>query len=69
MRLKNLQVGYTFKGDWMKKIYLKNMRIYASGENLLTFDHLKIADPEATDDKQFEYPLQMIFNIGLNLNF
>lgn len=58
MRLKNLQVGYTFKGDWMKKIYLKNMRIYASGENLLTFDHLKIADPEATDDKQFEYPLQ-----------
>ena len=52
-----------------KKIHLKNMRIYASGENLLTFDHLKIADPEATDDKQFQYPLQMIFNIGLNLNF
>ena len=69
IRLKNVQIGYTFKGEWMKKIHLKNMRIYASGENLLTFDHLKIADPEATDDKQFQYPLQMIFNIGLNLNF
>lgn len=69
LRLKNLQIGYTFKGDWMKKINLKNMRLYVSGENLLTFDHLKIADPEATDDKRFEYPLQMIFNIGLNLNF
>lgn len=69
IRLKNVQIGYTFKGEWMKKIHLKNMRIYASGENLLTFDHLKIADLEATDDKQFQYPLQMIFNIGLNLNF
>lgn len=69
IRLKNVQIGYTFKGEWMKKIHLKNMPIYASGENLLTFDHLKIADPEATDDKQFQYPLQMIFNIGLNLNF
>ena len=69
IRLKNVQIGYTFKGEWMKKIHLKNMRIYASGENLQTFDHLKIADPEATDDKQFQYPLQMIFNIGLNLNF
>ena len=69
IRLKNVQIGYTFKGNWMKKIHLKNMRIYASGENLLTFDRLKIADPEATDDKLFEYPLQMIFNLGLNLNF
>ncbi len=69
IRLKNVQLGYTFKGNWMNKIHLKNMRIYASGENLLTFDHLKIADPEATDNKLFEYPLQMIFNIGLNLNF
>ena len=49
--------------------FIQNARVYLSGENLLTFDHLKIADPEATDDKQFQYPLQMIFNIGLNLNF
>lgn len=69
MRLKNVQIGYTFKGNWMKTIYLKNMRVYASGENLLTFDHIRIADPEATDNKRFEYPLQMIFNVGLNLNF
>ncbi|WP_106830609.1 SusC/RagA family TonB-linked outer membrane protein [Parabacteroides pacaensis] len=69
IRLKNIQVGYTLNGSWMKKIHLKNMRIYASGENLLTFDHLKIADPESTDDRRFEYPLQMIFNVGLNLNF
>ena len=47
----------------------ENFDTPSSGENLLTFDHLKIADPEATDDKQFQYPLQMIFNIGLNLNF
>ncbi len=45
------------------------MRIYASGENLLTFDHLKIADPEATDDKQFQYPLQMILILVLILIF
>ena len=61
--------AYTFPKEWMKVAFIQNARVYLSGENLLTFDHLKIADPEATDDKQFQYPLQMIFNIGLNLNF
>ena len=69
IRLKNVHIGSTFKGAWMKQLHSTNLRTSASGENLLTFDHLKIADPEATDDKQFQYPLQMIFNIGLNLNF
>ena len=70
IRLKNVQIGYTFKGgvdekdSFEKYAYLRFWR-----KILLTFDHLKIADPEATDDKQFQYPLQMIFNIGLNLNF
>lgn len=69
LRLKNVQVGYTFKGAWMKKIHLQNLRVFATGENLLTFDHLKISDPESTDDTRFEYPLVMVMNLGLNINF
>lgn len=69
LRLKNVQLGYTFSGSWMKKLYMQNMRIYVSGENLLTLDKLKIADPEATDAARFEYPLLMVGNVGLSINF
>lgn len=69
IRLKNLQIGYTFKGPWMKKAHIENLRVFAAGENLLTFDHLKISDPEATDNDRFEYPLVMILNLGLNISF
>ncbi len=69
LRLKNLQVGYTFSGDWMKSVKIQSLRFYVSGENLVTIDHLKISDPEATDDSQFNYPLLMVINFGLNINF
>ncbi len=34
LRLKSLTVGYTFPKEWMKKIYVQNLRVYFSGQNL-----------------------------------
>ena len=34
LRLKSLTVGYTLPKNWMKKIYVQNLRIYFSGQNL-----------------------------------
>ena len=50
IRLKNLTVDYTLPKDVVKKIGLQNLKIYVSGENLLTFSplnkHAKNFDPE-----------------------
>ena len=48
LRLKNLTVGYTLPEKWTKKAQIQNLRIYFTGENLLTFDKLRglPIDPE-----------------------
>lgn len=49
LRLKNITVGYTFPAKWTKKALIQKARLYASIENLFTFDHLDDTpvDPEA----------------------
>lgn len=49
LRLKNITVGYTFPAAWTKKAFIQKARLYASVENLFTFDHLDDTpvDPEA----------------------
>jgi hypothetical protein len=46
--LKNLTIGYTIPAKITQKANIQKARVYFSGENLLTFDHLDGAmDPEA----------------------
>ncbi len=49
LRVKNINFGYTFPREWMRKAYIGNCRVYISLENFLTFDHLRglPIDPEA----------------------
>ena len=48
LRLKNLTIGYTIPAKITQKANIQKARVYFSGENLLTFDHLDGAmDPEA----------------------
>ena len=74
MRLKNVQIGYTFPQKWMKKAGISSCRIYVSADNLATFTSLsKIFDPEALSSVNGgtgkTYPLQRTYSIGVNLNF
>lgn len=39
LRLKNLQIGYTFLGLWSRKVGMEKARIYVNGQNLLTFSN------------------------------
>lgn len=68
VRLKNMEIGYTLPAKVVKSMKLGSLRVYASGYNLLTFDKLKVADPEADTDGQV-YPLMKIINFGLKLGF
>lgn len=77
IRLKNLQVGYTFPQSLTGSIFSK-ARVYFSGENLWTISGLsKVFDPEtamASDSREggyltngVIYPMSKVFSFGLNL--
>ena len=68
MRLKSLEVGYTIPKELIRKIHLGNVRIYLSGTNLLTFSKFKLWDTEMGGNG-LGYPIQRVYNIGLNVNF
>ena len=48
LRMKNLTLGYSLPAQWMRKVNISKLRIYASLENFLTFDNLRglPIDPE-----------------------
>ncbi|MCH5318188.1 MAG: TonB-dependent receptor [Paramuribaculum sp.] len=67
MRIKNITVGYTFPQKWMKKIYVQNLRVYGSVENLHTFTSLpKGIDPE---NLSWTYPFYRTWSIGASITF
>ena len=73
MRLKNLQLGYTLPKSLINKIGLQNVRVYVSGENLLTITGISdTMDPETAGiGKQggTVYPLSRVYSFGLSVNF
>lgn len=60
IRIKNIEFGYTLPNILMNKIGLEGLTIYINAQNLLTFDHVKISDPEILTG----YPNMRSFNIG-----
>lgn len=74
IRLKNIQVGYTFPKVLTQKIRVNKCRIYISGDNLWT--HSKIAsmyDPEALGSMDGwgagkTYPLSKVISCGISIN-
>ncbi|MGV8094122.1 MAG: TonB-dependent receptor [Mangrovibacterium sp.] len=71
LRLKNVELGMNLPGKWLDRSTtgIDNLRIYIGGYNLLTFDKLKIVDPETSDSEAQNYPQLRIFNAGVRLTF
>lgn len=67
MKLKNLTIGYTFPAKWMEKLYVQNLRIYATGENLLTITKFKGIDPEMVAGDGY-LPIRQ-YAFGINITF
>lgn len=77
-RLKNLQLGYTFQKKLTNALKLQSLRVFFSGENLLTITSLSgTMDPETVgiglqDNSQANgtvYPLSKTYSFGLSVNF
>lgn len=79
LRMKNITLGYTLPQDLTDNIYINNLRVYVSGENLFEFTNLKVPiDPEINyttaglnDPNSFGrvYPYSRTLSIGVQATF
>ena len=74
VRLKNIQISYTFqKSKLLKAVGISSLRIYSNADNIFTFNnaltHYGI-DPESVDNgSAYLYPLTQVVNFGLSVKF
>lgn len=70
LKLKTLQLGYTFSNNpVLKKIGISQLGLTCSAYNLLTFDHFKIQDPESKPNDNNTYPITKTYSLGVNITF
>ena len=69
LRCKTLELGYTFDNSWLKSIYVKNLRVYVSANNLFCISGWKLWDPELGTNDGLKYPMNRSFQFGLDINF
>ena len=68
LRLKQLEMGYTLSSRLLKSLYMERFRVYFSGTNLLSWSKFELWDVEMGGNG-LGYPIQKVFNIGVQLNF
>ena len=71
LRLKNINLSYTFSKAIVNKIKLKGLVLYVSGDNLFTITKYEGADPERLEGngRYAQYPQLRTLNAGINVNF
>ena len=68
LRLKTLDIGYSFPIAWVNKLHLNKARVFFVGTNLFTFSSFKLWDPELGSSDGKKYPLNRTFSLGLSVN-
>ena len=71
LRLKNLMLSYSLPKNLLKKTgFIRGLRVYAQGQNLLTFTNFSGLDPEGTRNVYAaQYPMSRQYTFGLDLMF
>ncbi|MBP1664833.1 MAG: TonB-linked outer membrane protein, SusC/RagA family [Bacteroidetes bacterium] len=71
LRVKTIEVGYDMPKNLIKFAGFQKVRFYAQGLNLITFDNLDEVDvdPETKEGSGDWYPIQKVFNFGVEINF
>ncbi|MCH4099599.1 MAG: TonB-dependent receptor [Prevotella sp.] len=68
LRLKNAEIGYRLPKKILKHMGIESLRIYVNGSNLITWDHIKIFDPESPAGG-ITYPQMKVYNMGIDIQF
>ncbi|WP_423737260.1 SusC/RagA family TonB-linked outer membrane protein [Chitinophaga caseinilytica] len=75
LRLKTVELGYELPDHLLKRMRVNALRLYVNGLNLLSFSSFKLWDPEMGgaqtngNNNAFNYPVQRVINVGINLGF
>lgn len=70
LRLKSIELGYTFPKNILAGVGVKNLRVYTNAYNLFTITGVKGIDPERPSEQfGYMYPLNKTFNFGVTLDF
>lgn len=78
-RLKNVQLGYSLPKSALESLKLQNLRIYVTGQNLVTWSKVKFVDPELSEfDSNMSsggansgraYPTPIYYGFGMDVTF
>ncbi|HBG42529.1 MAG TPA: SusC/RagA family TonB-linked outer membrane protein [Porphyromonadaceae bacterium] len=71
MRVKNVEIGYSLPQKMIRFAGFQNVRFYVQGLNVLTFDRLNDldVDPEIREGSGDWYPVQRVFNFGVDITY
>ncbi|MGK3856644.1 hypothetical protein ABI013_15230, partial [Enterococcus faecium] len=76
VRLRNVEVGYTFTKDFLSKVKMRNARVYISAQNLFTITKYTGLDPDVTGTNIQErgvdaghWPSPRVVSLGLTGEF
>lgn len=69
LRLKNVEISYRVKKDWLSKIGVSSANISLIGNNLFVWDDVDLWDPEQASTNGAVYPIQRTFTLQLNATF
>ncbi len=78
IRLQNVSLSYTLPKQWLKNIFLSNVKVYCNIQNLFTITKYKGFDPEVGSYRGIalcngvdysRYPSPRIYTVGVNVQF
>ncbi|MDR0541237.1 MAG: TonB-dependent receptor, partial [Dysgonamonadaceae bacterium] len=71
IRLQNIELGYTMPQRILSKVFIKDLRVFVNGFNLISFDRLKKFNlsAEYPNAGVTAYPETRVVNIGINIKF
>ena len=73
IKLRNFTIGYSLPTNWINRVKLSHVRLFATGDNLHTWTKLKsdYIDPEQvmTDNTGRSYPMGRVISFGAQISF
>lgn len=69
LRLKSLELGYAIPQKALSATGIGSLRVYVSGQNLITFSAVDFLDPELSNNRARYYFQQKVYSFGLNIGF
>ena len=69
--LRNINLSYTLPAEWSSRVGMSSVKVFVSGDNLVTFTKLKGMDPTQAFSGVSDntYVPNRVVSVGLNINF